>query len=60
MEHLWFRKTAECQGRFRPNCDPEGLAVPQDGQMFVLECLLCLIRAGGGELKTGRLDASTE
>lgn len=38
----------------------KGWLIPPDRWMFVLECLLCLIRTGGGKQITGRPDASTE
>lgn len=52
-------RSRECQGRFHPSCDPEGLAVPEDRWMFVLESLLCLIGIGGKEEIRGHLNAST-
>lgn len=35
---------------FHLSCDPEGQCVPQGRRMFALECLLCLVGMGGGEL----------
>lgn len=56
MLSVCFCRPSECQGCFHPSCDLEGLAVPPDRRMFILECLLCLIGTGGGEEITGWLD----